>query len=246
MAPGMLRIATAMLALAGAAAVRADPGYYLVTPYDEAGQVKLELRYWTVQNRGGRRVDWPEFGIGYGVTPRWTTAVLPSYIRTLGTTATRLSSLNWQNDVMLTQGQYDVDLALHTLLVHNQSPGSANAFEFGPALQFDLDRLRFNGNVFFERSMGEAAHRPVQLKLQWQVNWRWLPALQIGLQGFAELGDWNNPPPSRRQSTRLGPVLAGNLALGRGENLYYQVAVLNGRIYNRPGRMMTARLVYSF
>ena len=203
MAPGMLRIATAMLALAGAAAVRADPGYYLVTPYDEAGQVKLELRYWTVQNRGGRRVDWPEFGIGYGVTPRWTTAVLPSYIRTLGTTATRLSSLNWQNDVMLTQGQYDVDLALHTLLVHNQSPGSANAFEFGPALQ-------------------------------------------IGLQGFAELGDWNNPPPSRRQSTRLGPVLAGNLALGRGENLYYQVAVLNGRIYNRPGRMMTARLVYSF
>ena len=241
-----VRLAATLLACTASGAAYADPGYYLVTPYDEAGQVKLELRYWTVQNRDRRRVDWPELGIGYGVTPRWTTELLPSYIRTLGATGTTLSSLNWQNDLMLTQGQFDVDIALHTLLVRNYAAGSANAFEFGPSLQYDLDRFRFNGNVIFERSMGEAVHRPVQLKLQGQVNYRWRPALQFGWQGFAELGDWNQRPTAARRSVRMGPVVSGNFPLGGSENLYYQVAVLNGRVFNRPGRMMTARLMYSF
>lgn len=241
-----IRLAAVLLVSVASVAAHADPGYYLVTPYDEAGQAKLELRYWTVQNRNARRVDWPELGIGYGVTSRWTTALLPSFIRTLGATGTTLSSLNWQNDLMLTQGQFDIDVALHTLLVRNYGAGSANAFEFGPALQYDLDRIRFNGNMFFERSMGEAVHRPVQLKLQGQVNYRWRPALQFGLQGFAELGDWNQRPTAARRSVRLGPVVSGNFSLGGSENLYYQVALLNGRVYNRPGRMMAARLVYSF
>lgn len=239
-------LGAALLALAPSMPAHADPGYYLVTPYDETGQLKLEARYWTVQNRGGRRVDWPEFGIGYGIHPRWTTLLLPSFIRTQGVTGTTLSSLNWQNDFMLTQGQYDVDLALHTLLVRNHGVGSANAIEFGPSLQYDLGRVRLNGNLIFERSMGEAVHRPTQLKYQWQVNYRWRPQFQFGLQGFGEIGDWNQWPRRDRQSHRLGPVISGTLPLGGSDGLHYQFALLEGRIYGRSGRMLAGRLYYLF
>ena len=231
--------------LAGSASTRADPGYYLVTVYDNQGQANIDFRYWTVKNKGSGEIIWPEIGIGYGVTPRWFTGVLASYIGS-GTTATRPSNLQWQNDFMLTQGQYDIDLALHTLLIRNDDRADGNALEFGPALQTDLDRFRLNTNLIFEKSWGRTAVRPVQLKYQWQVNYRWRPAFQFGLQGFGEVGEWDRWLPSQRQSHRLGPVVSGTLAVGTPDALHYQFAYLDGKIYGRRGHMVSMRLNYTF
>ena len=77
-----------------AATARADPGYYVVTPYEKAGLRTLELRYWTVKRPNEPEIIWPELGAGYGINSRWTTNFLTgkdwskSYesgkIRTLG------------------------------------------------------------------------------------------------------------------------------------------------------------------
>ena len=81
----------------------ADPGYYVVTVYDDPGVKTADFRYWTVKAPGSSAVTWPEVGIGWNVNGRWYTEVLASYVGS-SDFATRLSTLNWQNDVLLTQG----------------------------------------------------------------------------------------------------------------------------------------------
>ena len=105
------RLALAGLIAAAAAAARADPGYYVVTAYDNEGQRTIDLRYWTVKKPGKAATLWPEVGVGYGVTSRWHTELLASFIGTADT-ATRLDDWQWQNDLLLTQGQYPFDLAI--------------------------------------------------------------------------------------------------------------------------------------
>jgi len=96
-----------------AAAARADPGYYVVTVYDNSGQGSVDLRYWTVKHPGSPEVIWPEIGLGYGVNSRWSTLLFASWIGS-SQMATRLSTWNWQNDFLLTQGEWPVDVAVHT------------------------------------------------------------------------------------------------------------------------------------
>jgi hypothetical protein len=77
-------LAAAALALVGAAAVEAgvvNPGYYVVTVYDDPGVVTLDLRYWTVQaNAGSMTVVWPEAGVGWNVNGRWYSELFASWI----------------------------------------------------------------------------------------------------------------------------------------------------------------------
>ena len=57
----------------------------------------------------------PAAGPGWNVTGRWYTEVLARAIAS-SEYGTHLSTLNWQSDLLLTQGPYPFDLAIHTLL----------------------------------------------------------------------------------------------------------------------------------
>lgn len=85
-------------------AALADPGYYLVSVYENEGEKSIDFRYWNVKFPGQPEVIWPEIGFGYGVTKRWYTEV---YASSIGSSqdALKLSTWNWQNDYLLTQGQ---------------------------------------------------------------------------------------------------------------------------------------------
>ena len=100
----------------------ADPGYYLLTPYSLPGQLALDLRYWTVKSPGRQATLWPELGLRYGFSSRWTSEVFASYIGD-SLREQNLSSLNWQNSYLLTQGQYPFDLAMHAQLMRNRGDG---------------------------------------------------------------------------------------------------------------------------
>ncbi len=223
----------------------ADPGYYLVSVYENEGEKNIDFRYWTVKFPGQPETIWPEIGFGYSVTKRWYTEVYASYIGSAGQ-ATAISSWNWQNDYLLTQGQYPIDVALHTNLYFNQGSGSGYALEFGPAMQTDFGRTQVNANLIFERSFGMTPEPATQLKYQWQVKYRWRPMFQFGLQGFGELGDWDHWAPQKFQSHRFGPVIAGTWSLGGKEAIKYQLAYLNGGIYTRNGYMLSSRMQYAF
>ncbi|MFX1680555.1 hypothetical protein PV762_15045 [Mitsuaria sp. CC2] len=77
----MKRMTAAVWLLSMAGAVCADPGYYLVRPYSEAGQSTLDLRYWHVDPPDEAPTLWPEIGLRYGVNSRWSTELLPSRSR---------------------------------------------------------------------------------------------------------------------------------------------------------------------
>ena len=228
----------------GLPALAADPGYYLVTAYDNQSQWNIDYRYWTVKNKGSTEVVWPEIGLGYGVTNRWYTEVYASFIGS-SNFATRRSSFNWQNDYLLTQGQYDIDVALHTNLFHGYGAFGKPAFEFGPVLQTEVGRLQLNGNLIFDRPLG-AARGATGLKYQWQAKYHWKPELHFGLQGFGELGDWNHWAPSKSQSHRIGPMISGTLPMGAARAFKYEAALLSGSIYGQHGHMFTTRLQYVF
>jgi hypothetical protein len=246
--PAASRLALALaaaLAGVGPAAQAADPGYYLVSTYENPGVVSLDYRYWTVKFKGEPVTTWPEVGVGYGINKRWYTEVYASFIGGTGV-ATRLSTLNWQNDYLLTQGQYPFDLAIHSNLIANRDHRDGTELELGPVLRTDFGRTQLNANLLFERAFGADQPSPTKLKYQWQLKYRWKPLLHVGVQGFGELGEWDHWAPHSRQSHRAGPVLWGSWYLGGQQAFSYQAAYLMGSIYGSHGSMFSLRLLYDF
>jgi hypothetical protein len=188
-------------------------------------------------------IIWPELGFGYGVTDRWYTELFASWIDSSAMNS-HLSSWNWQNDYLLTQGQYPVDLALHSQLI--RKAGGDWAIEFGPAVQTDIGRTQLNFNVFVDRPFNTTVPQPTTMKYQWQVRHRWRGGLHFGLQGFGELGPWDNWSDNSQQSHRAGPALFGKFDLDGGMAFNWQLAYLRGKIYGFSGYMVTGRAYLTF
>jgi len=240
-----LWLALPLLAAAATTIARADPGYYVVTAYDNAGLRTIDLRYWTVKAKGREATRWPEIGLGYGVNSRWYTELFASFIGQYDG-ATRLSTVNWQNEYLLTQGEWPVDVAIHAALSKYSGISNSYSIEYGPVFQTDIGRAQLNLNVFFDHDYGDGADGSTELKYQWQVKRRWLPALQYGLQGFGELGTWKRWNPRDQQSHRAGPALFGSVPLGAGTTLLYQAAMLFGSTYAQSGNMFSMRVQFAF
>jgi hypothetical protein len=216
--------------------VHAEPGYYIVTPYDQAGRFGAELRYWTVKAPNNSADLWPEFGVSYGVNSRWTTRLLASW-EGESPRHLALESWNWANDVMLTQGEKPYDLALHTQLIRFR--GESTALEMGPAWQTDFGRFKLNANAFWEY---DNAKHDTRLKLQWRGVYRVAPGWRVGAEGFSEVGRWNHWLPQQRQSHRAGPALLATLWDQGPDTVTLNTAFLRGKVYGRRGDMFTLQL----
>ena len=234
-------IALALLPLAALA----DPGYYVVTPYDRAGLATVEFRYWTFKRPEHTEVVWPEWAVGYGVNSRWTTTLLMSYVGTLkGPIET--STVNWQNVLMLTQGEWPLDVALYGAWIRPREDYFGHAFEWGPMLQTDFGRTHVNFNLIFEHVSSADEATPTQIKYQFQVKHRWQPGWQLGIQAFGELGRWDQWASHTLQSHRAGPALFAQWP-GEGAKLFeLQAAMLWGTTYTKSGHMFSLRAAYSF
>lgn len=229
------RLLSLLIGLISVGPALADPGYYLLTPYSQAQQWALDLRYWTVKSPREQATLWPELGLRYGFDSRWTSEVLASFIGNSFRDQT-LSSLNWQNAYLLTQGQYPFDLAIHTQVIHER--GEGNSLELAPVFQTDVGMTQVNVNVVLEHTWPSTDG--TQLKYQWQALQRLQPGLRVGLQGFGELGRWDHW--SDRQSHRAGPVLHMGL-MGKVD---LQAAYLWGTTYGSRGDMFSAQLLLPF
>ncbi|WP_083444559.1 hypothetical protein [Herbaspirillum rhizosphaerae] len=241
-------VAMALVFLVGALAGRradAATGYYLVSVYSAENEISVDYKYWNAKRNGAAPLGSPEIGIGYGVTSRWYTEVYGTYTQTAAQ-GTQFSSLNWQNDVLLTQGQYWFDLAIHTN-IEQYTRRDGYGLEWGPVFQTEVWRTQLNANVFLQRDYRTAgSNNATQLVYQWQVRQHWKPLLNFGLQGFGELGRWDNWNSTATQSHRAGPALFGTWHLENGHKLLYETAYLIGKNSGRSAKSFTMRVQYAF
>lgn len=224
----------------------AETGYYLVSVYDVEGQAAVDYKYWNAHFKDRATRAAPEIGFSYGVTSRWYTELSASWFQ-IGGKQTRYTGVEWQNDFLLTQGQYDWDVALHTVIERPRDRADGYFVEIGPVFQTEYWRTQFNFNVFFQREFDNGEKNDTELVYQWQIKHRWKSWLQPGLQGFGEVGKWNDWLPQGRQSHRAGPAVFGSVDVGpRGHQIKYEAAYLIGQNSNRPARTFSMRVQYIF
>jgi hypothetical protein len=233
----------------------AEPSYYLIPTYENAGEKTIDFKLWSVKIPNDPRATAPHIGFGYGVTREWYSELAVGYLHT-PETGTQQSDLNWQNDYLLTRGQYPFDLAIHTNVTKYRTldpERRAEYFgeyrgvnvEFGPVLQTDIGRVQLNANLLFDRTYRSESPSRMQMKYQWQAKYRFFQQLHLGLQGFGELGDWDHWAPRSQQSHRAGPVISGVMPMGQ-QALKYEASFLFGSIIAEQAKTLSMRVQYVF
>jgi hypothetical protein len=228
-------------ALAGAAD-------YIYTPAVEYGEREVDVKSGATSSLAGSHTQGASIGFGYGAKEYWFTEAYLKQERN-GNDIANLAE--WENKFQLTDtGEYPVDTGLITEL---EAPLSANApweFKFGPLFQTEFGKLQLNGNLLFERAFGKADNSGVpyntNFSYQWQAKFRWQPVLEFGVQGFGELGKWNEWNNQANQNHRIGPAIFGKFALGNRQAIRYNAAWLLGASNAAPTHTVRMQVEYEF
>jgi len=225
----------------------AGPSDYVYVPSVSYGEREIDFKYgaWT-QKPGNDGLSAASIGYGYGVSQRWFTEIYSKYQRPQGEPS-RFDAWEWENKFQLTEaGEYPVDLGLIVELERPQDRSEGYEFRFGPLFQTEFGKVQLNGNVLFQRNYRADAAAAMQLGYQWQAKYRWQPKLELGFQGFGELGQWNHWDPAGERSHRAGPAMFGKLALGDHQAIRYNAAWLVGASANAPSHNLRLQIEYEF
>lgn len=239
--------------LSGAAC--AGPADYVYTPTVEHGEREIDFKFGAARNGGlgtGQREQAASLGFGYGAGERWFTELYVKYAGASGD-PTHLDALEWENKFQLTEtGEYPVDVGLITELERPHRQGEpAFEFRFGPLLQSEFGKWQVNANLLFERRFrgssepAEVEHH-TEIGYQWQVKYRWQQAFEYGLQGFGEMGRWNDWDAHAAQTHRLGPAVFGKIPLGGREAIQYNAAWLLGAAPGAADHTLRVQVEYEF
>jgi hypothetical protein len=234
-----------LFALLAPPCAQAGTGYYLVTTYPVEHQKSIDFKYWKAWPTQGETSSSPEIGYGYNVNSRWYTEVTAAWYQ-YGTQSQKLAALEWQNDVMLTQGQLPFDVAFHTNIERYADGDHEVELQFGPVFQTEVGRTQLNFNVFFNHAYRVEKAEPTEISYQWQVRYHYTEKLQFGAQGFGEMGEWNHWLPREQQSHRAGPALFGTWRLGGTSELKYEAALLIGTNSAVRAKSFATRIQYAF
>jgi hypothetical protein len=236
--------------LSGAA--RAEPADYIYVPTVEQGEREIDFKAGSARSGAAVREQASSIGFGYGAGERWFTEVYLKYAGGSGD-PTHYDAFEWENKFQLTEtGKYPVDVGLITELERPRRLGEpAYEFRFGPLLQSEFGKVQVNGNLLFERrfrSHSEAAdvQHYTEIGYQWQVKYRWQQAFEYGMQGFGEMGKWNDWDPHDAQTHRFGPAVFGKLPLGNRQAIEYNAAWLIGAALGAPDHTFRMQMEYEF
>ena len=117
--------------------------------------------------------------------------------------------------------------------------------EIGPLIKTEVGKVQFNFNPLFERHVRAEEDGETELSYQWQVKFRHAQAFEFGLQGFGEVGEWNDWEESEDQEHMAGPAVFGKLPVGE-HALKYDAALLFGLNDHTADNTLRVRLEYEF
>jgi hypothetical protein len=243
-------VAGAVLWVAHIAGATAGPADYVYTPAVEYGERELDTKFGSQRESDGTREHAGSLGFGWGVMPRWFTELYAEWERPAGE-STELEAVEWENKFQLTEtGQYPVDVGVVTELEVPVESEEAREFKIGALFQHERGRAQFNFNTLLERKFGgdraQDEEREVEFGYQWQVKYRWRPAFEFGVQGFGEVGPWNDWDASSDQAHRLGPAAFGAMRLPGNQKIKYNAAWLHGVSDGAADETFRAQVEFEF
>jgi len=227
----------------------AGPADYVYTPTVEYGEREIDFKHGSARQQVGTLTQVTSLGFGYGATESWFTEV---YLKRESEGSEGLTIAEWENKFQFTEtGRYPVDAGLITEFeapVNNSN--EPYEFKFGPLLQTEFGKLQLNGNLLFERKFGHHNDGDdpyiTEIGYQWQVKYRWQPALEFGAQGIGEMGEWNDWDKQDNQIHRVGPAVFGKFGLGNRQVIKYNAAWLVGASDAAPDHTFRMQIEYEF
>ena len=224
----------------------AGPADYVYMPAVTYGEHEIDFKSgkWSVP--GDTRLGAASIGYGYGVTQRWFTEIYSKYEHPSGEN-THYDAFEWENKFQLSEaGQFPVDIGFIVEFERPKNRTEGNEVRFGPLFQTEFGKFQFNGNILFERHYSADAPHPMLMGYQWQAKYRWHPILELGFQGFNEVGQWNRWVSSDQRTNRFGPAVFGKLSLGNRQAIRYNAAWLAGKTPSAPGNTVRLQVEYEF
>jgi hypothetical protein len=219
---------------------------YVHTPTVERGEREIEFRFGAAGGGGGKQDQAVVLGLGYGVTDVWFTE---AYVKTENPDhgGWGVDAIEWENKFQLTEtGRYPVEVGILAELEIPRDGDAPREFKFGPLFQGDIAKLQLNGNLLFETRFGVDADNGTEIGYEVQAKYRWRRAFEFGVQGFGEMGPWNDWEPASEQGHRFGPAMFGKIALGGRQVLQYNAAVLFGLTDASPNDTFRLQVEYEF
>jgi hypothetical protein len=108
--------------------------------------------------------------------------------------------------------------------------------------------LRWNFNPLFQRMVhaddGESHH--TEMGYESQVAYHLKNGMDIGVQAFGDMGEWNHWLASSEQSHRIGPMAAGKIRLGGRNQIRWNAAWLFGVTHASPDNQFRLQAEYEF
>jgi len=231
-------------------ACHADPDEYVNTPSVEYGEREFDFKYGTARvNDLDQRASASSLGVGYGATPWWFTEAYLKVHKEPGD-RTRYDAFEWENKFQLTEpNRYPVDVGLLTEIeIPKEHAIEGYELKVGPLFQFDTGALRWNANLFLQRSIRGAADEPrvTELSYQLQAAYHLAHGLDVGAQAFGEMGQWDHWVPSDEQTHRIGPAVFGKVKLAGRAAIVYNAAWLIGAAKGAPDNTLRVQVEYEF
>jgi hypothetical protein len=210
------------------------------------GERAVELKAGTVDPRAGSQESAAFLGIQYGVHDAWETQLGGAYRREPGN-GLRFDSLEWQNKFkFLELPSLPVDVGLLAEVDIHRDRDEGYSFTFGPLLQKEIGDLQLNFNLLFERHLDENPSQPTEMGYQLQAKYRLKDGLQVGMQGFGDMGEWDDWAPRSEQSHRFGPAVFGEFSLGTSQKFEYDAAYLTDPSSSARSHGVRLRLKYRY
>lgn len=242
-------LAAAALALS-ALAHAADPDEYVHVPAVEYGEKEIDFKYGTREFKDANERDSAgSIGFGWGANPWWFTEAYLKYHKE-GSDTTKYDAFEWENKFQLTEpNKYPVDVgALLEIEVPKDHSTAGYELEFGPLFQWDTGAVRWNFNPIFTRSVhtNDGESHSTEMGYQAQAAYHLHSGMDVGVQAFGDMGEWNHWVSSSEQSHRIGPMVAGKIRLGGRNQIRWNAAWLFGATHASPDNQFRLQAEYEF
>ena len=200
----------------------AGPADYLYYPVVTKGEREIDFKFGTSKDKSGTRTTVSKLGYGFTPTDYWFTEI---YAKHEKEGSDKQPQIEWENKFQFTEtGKY--------------------RFEVGMIQELELPVEK---NQPYQLKLGPASNNAVtEMGYQFQTKYRYRKEFEFGIQGFGEVGEWDNWKQGNLQNHRWGPAVFGKIGLDNLTKIKYNAAILYGVSESAPNQTFRMQLEYEF